>query len=658
VKHKLPKLTNLTKLSKLHKSETLKHSRFSRANLVTFAIIFACVGGYLLYSSFAATQLNCFSSPGSCGYPDPAFNNVGVPAGTTLTPSGSINVTTAGTIIDAKDVSGTIEVSADNVTIKNTRVTGVGGGCGPTNTCGNSVIEVSGPYTVTISNVELTTDASTTVEHGIRNSFGGTINVDHVYQHANIDALCWCGNANISDTYSIIHLAISTDHLENMYIDGHTIDVQHNTLINTQPQTANIFANVGNGSGGACSNHLTVNNNLLAGGGWTIYGCGNATSQGTFTATITNNRFARCGGGSEVSGGGGTWLCPGGADPHGYFPRGGSFGVVSSVFSNMVWGGNYWDDSNQFFCDDRTPGCSAIGPSPPTVSISASPTTITSRASSILTWSSTNATSCSASGAWSGSKAISGSQSFSPVTTSIYTLSCIGSGGTNQASATVTVIQPGDITIGETNALSISDNGNANLLVAQSATLPVTATIKSLSFYVINAAGKLRLGIYDAGGPTGGPGAKKAETAEFTPTTGWNTAVVTTPVSLPAGTYWLAYFASDNSLAFAKATDASSSGKFYSLTYGALPITYSTSPTSTSTHWSLYATLNFGDGGSPSKPADINTDGSVNITDLSLLLSSYGQTTTNCDIKNDTPPSTVGHIDIFDLSLLLSGYGS
>jgi hypothetical protein len=69
--------------------------------------------------------------------------------------------------------------------------------------------------------------------------------------------------------------------------------------------------------------------------------------------------------------------------------------------------------------------------------------------------------------------------------------------------------------------------------------------------------------------------------------------------------------------------------------------------------------------GSP-KPADINTDGSVNITDLSLLLSSYGQTTTNCitnntyvcDIKNDTPPSTVGHIDIFDLSLLLSGYGS
>jgi hypothetical protein len=66
------------------------------------------------------------------------------------------------------------------------------------------------------------------------------------------------------------------------------------------------------------------------------------------------------------------------------------------------------------------------------------------------------------------------------------------------------------------------------------------------------------------------------------------------------------------------------------------------------------------------KPADINQDGSVNITDLSLLLSSYSQTTTNCitnntyvcDIKNDTPPSTVGHIDIFDLSLLLSGYGT
>jgi hypothetical protein len=46
---------DLTKLTKLHKSEALKKSRFSRANLIVFAIIFASIGGYFIYSSFAAT---------------------------------------------------------------------------------------------------------------------------------------------------------------------------------------------------------------------------------------------------------------------------------------------------------------------------------------------------------------------------------------------------------------------------------------------------------------------------------------------------------------------------------------------------------------------------------------------------------------------------
>lgn len=49
--------------------------------------------------------------------------SVGVPAGTLLTVSDSITVTKAGTVIDAKHVKGTINVQADNVTIRNTKVT-------------------------------------------------------------------------------------------------------------------------------------------------------------------------------------------------------------------------------------------------------------------------------------------------------------------------------------------------------------------------------------------------------------------------------------------------------------------------------------------------------------------------------------------------------
>jgi hypothetical protein len=78
----------------------------------------------------------------------------------------------------------------------------------------------------------------------------------------------------------------------------------------------------------------------------------------------------------------------------------------------------------------------------PTVSLTANPTTINSGSGSTLSWSSTNATSCSGSGAWSGPKSISGSQSVSPTTNSTYNLSCTGSGGTASDSAAVTVRAP------------------------------------------------------------------------------------------------------------------------------------------------------------------------------------------------------------------------
>jgi Fibronectin type III domain len=295
----------------------------------------------------------CFASPGSCGYPDPAYGNVGVPAGTKLRPSGSITVTTPGTVVSGRSVSGEIDVKANNVTIENTRVTMTGDGCGMTNTCGNANIHLLCSCTVTISHVELTTDSGTTVEHAIRNSYGGTIRVDHVYQHGNTDALCYCGNATITDSYSTIDLAISQDHLENLYIDGDTDDVEHNTLINHQPQTANIFGNTNAGNGGPCSNHLTVKNNLLAGGGYTIYPCGNATSVGSATLDFESNMIARCRGGTEVEGAGGTWLCRDGADRFGLFPRGGSFGHVADDFCGSpgwTWKNNVWGVGGTVAC--------------------------------------------------------------------------------------------------------------------------------------------------------------------------------------------------------------------------------------------------------------------------------------------------------------------
>jgi hypothetical protein len=83
---------------------------------------------------------------------------------------------------------------------------------------------------------------------------------------------------------------------------------------------------------------------------------------------------------------------------------------------------------------------SSVPPAPtPTVSLSASPTSIISGQSSMLTWSSTDATSCTASNGWSGALGTAGSQTVSPTATTTYTLACSGTGGTASGGATVNV---------------------------------------------------------------------------------------------------------------------------------------------------------------------------------------------------------------------------
>jgi hypothetical protein len=80
---------------------------------------------------------------------------------------------------------------------------------------------------------------------------------------------------------------------------------------------------------------------------------------------------------------------------------------------------------------------------PPTVTLSASPASVTAGVASTLTWNSTNTTGCSASGSWSGGEPLSGSVSTGALNTnSTYTLTCSGSGGSTAATATIVVSAP------------------------------------------------------------------------------------------------------------------------------------------------------------------------------------------------------------------------
>ncbi len=81
----------------------------------------------------------------------------------------------------------------------------------------------------------------------------------------------------------------------------------------------------------------------------------------------------------------------------------------------------------------------------PIITLTANPPSVALNSSSTLTWSVlNNVTSCTASGGWSGTKAITGGsvKTANLATATSYTLTCTGSGGTSATTTTVNVNQP------------------------------------------------------------------------------------------------------------------------------------------------------------------------------------------------------------------------
>ncbi|MBA5639672.1 DUF3443 family protein [Duganella sp. LX20W] len=101
-----------------------------------------------------------------------------------------------------------------------------------------------------------------------------------------------------------------------------------------------------------------------------------------------------------------------------------------------------------------------VNPAPlqPTVSLALTPASVSSGQSAQLNWSATNATACTAGGAWSGSKATSGAVAVAPSAAGSYqyTLSCSGDGGSATGSATLTVAAASG---GNNSTALLIDNG-------------------------------------------------------------------------------------------------------------------------------------------------------------------------------------------------------
>jgi endoglucanase len=88
-------------------------------------------------------------------------------------------------------------------------------------------------------------------------------------------------------------------------------------------------------------------------------------------------------------------------------------------------------------------------PSPPTVALTVAPASLALGQTSTLAWSTTNATACTATGAWSGARSLTGSLSVTPTSVGAwtYSLTCTGAGGTTGRSATLTVVGVPAVTV-------------------------------------------------------------------------------------------------------------------------------------------------------------------------------------------------------------------
>ena len=152
------------------------------------------------------------------------------------------------------------------------------------------------------------------------------------------------------------------------------------------------------------------------------------------------------------------------------WPTAANVGTYSNI---VIWAGDDLMTASLPAFSIQVKGTTA-SPSP-TVSLSASPASISKGAAAMLSWSASNASSCSASGGWSGSKGMSGSSSTGALSaTMTYTLTCNGASGTTAATKTATV--------------AVSGASGGSLSITSPGTLPA-ATDGGSYFYQLQASG-------------------------------------------------------------------------------------------------------------------------------------------------------------------------
>ncbi len=191
----------------------------------------------------------------------PATDTTGVPAGTTLTAhGGNLVVRTAGTVVDALDITGCVRVEAADVTIKRTRIR-----CNSTT---YGIYAPSGVRGLTIEDVEI--DGMGTVAVGI---CCGHYTARRVNVYGSVDGVRLGDGTTVED--SIIHSLARPvgSHSDTAQTTGGIgISLRHNTLLPYNASTgdlANACLMVGSEQAPGVID-LVVEDNYCNGGNWSI----------------------------------------------------------------------------------------------------------------------------------------------------------------------------------------------------------------------------------------------------------------------------------------------------------------------------------------------------------------------------------------------------
>jgi hypothetical protein len=155
------------------------------------------------------------------------------------------------------------------------------------------------------------------------------------------------------------------------------------------------------------------------------------------------------------------------------------------------------------------PPAGDTSPPAPNVSLSADPATVSLQGSTTLQWTAANAASCTASGGWTGTRGLSGSETVGPLAaTTTFVLTCTGSGGSASQTVSVAVANgspapmvsisasPANVAAGEstslawqsTNATGCEASGDWNGAKATSGNETV-GPVQASSVYTLNCTG-------------------------------------------------------------------------------------------------------------------------------------------------------------------------